>query len=331
MPSLGIGGLINGFLQNLSILNLTENIKPLQKRFNQGFAFFETPRGKKLQQFIRVGFLIAIISLLVYQISQIGWQELWAALPRTVWFYVIFLILYFTLPITEQFIYRLSLNFSFWEGFKIFTKKKVLNQEVLGYSGEAYFYIWAKQHLQESSKEILNIVKDNTIISAFASTLTAIVLLGTFFGILNTNLWEQHIINTQTFLIGGLLLFIPLFLTIRFRKSIISVDTKTAWKMFGIHELRIIWVYSLDVLQWFVVIPTVPIFIWFTFLSVKIITTRIPFLPNRELLFISASLEISKYVEVEAAAIAGILLASNILNKILNLVFFTAFSLNKQA
>jgi len=293
--------------------------------------YFKSERGKFLLKILRILFLIGIITFLLYQLSQIGWEELWLAMPRQVGFYVIFLILYFTLPITEQYIYRLSLNFSFWEGFKIFTKKKVLNQEVLGYSGEAYFYLWAKEHLQEPSKVILGVVKDNTIISALASTLTALVLLAIFIGVVNVNIFDSEWLSKKGVLIGGVILIIVLILLFRFRNSILSVDRRTAWKIFLIHELRIFWVYSLEVLQWIIVLPAVPLFVWFTFLSVRIISSRIPFLPNRDLLFISVSIEVAKYVEVSEAEIGGILLTINVLNKIMNLFFFTLFSAKKKS
>lgn len=289
--------------------------------------YFKSEKGEFLLKIFQYLFLIAIIGILLYQLHNIGWEELWKSMPREPWFYVIFLVLYFTLPITEQYIYRLSLNFSFWEGFKIFTKKKVLNDEILGYSGEAYFYAWAKKHLNESSKTILGFVKDNTILSALASTFTAIVLLTIFAGVMQVNLFQW--INKKILIIGGLTLLVILFFLLRSGNSILSVDKKTAWKIFLIHELRIFWVYTLEILTWIVVLPSVAIFVWFSFLSVRIITSRIPFLPNRDLLFISLSIEVAKYVEVPEAAMGGILLTVNILNKVMNLIFFTLFSVMK--
>lgn len=308
-----------------------KHLESLKKSFGSIIAFFKTDRGKLLLKILRILFLVGIISFLIWQLYQIGWSALWDAMPRQPAFYLLFIILYFTLPITEQYIYRLSLNFSFWEGFKIFTKKKVLNQEVLGYSGEAYFYVWAKENLKEPSKKILGVVKDNTLLSALASTLTAVVLLAIFASVINVNLFDGNLISQKAMLIGGSILLVILGLLFFFRKKILSVDKATAWKIFLIHELRIFWVYSLEILQWIIVLPAVPIYVWFTFLSVRIISSRIPFLPNRDLLFISASIEVAKYVDVSSAAIGGILLTINILNKVLNLFFFTLFSIKKQA
>ncbi len=302
----------------------------LEKLFQKAKTFYESPSGKTIAKYTRLLFVFGIIAFLIFQLSQIGFSKLWQNLPTHPLFYILLVVLYFTLPITEQFIYRLSLKFDFWSGFKIFTKKKVLNQEVIGYSGEAYFLFWANKNLEESSKKILGVVKDNTIISALASTLTAVILLSVFFFSFNNSGLENTIFETKNLLIGGGFMSVLLILFFSFRNKILSVDKKTAWLMFGIHELRICWVYTLEILQWIIVLPAVPILIWFTFLSVKIISSRIPLLPNRDLIFISASLEVSKFVEIGEAEIAGILLTSTVLTKVMNLIFFSLFSFNNK-
>ncbi len=284
-----------------------------------------SPKGKLFGKTFRFLFLFGIVGLLLYQLSQIGFKELWDAMPRNIWFYLIFLVMYFALPLTEQFIYRMSLDFDFWTGFKVFIKKKVLNQELIGYSGEAYFFVWAKDNLKESPKRIFQVLKDNTIISALASTLAALFLLSLFSYFVNVNLFQGQFLDSTTMVAGAGILVILVVLIFTFRKSIISVDRATAFKMFMVHEIRIFIVYSLEIIQWMIVIPTIPMYVWFTFLSVKIISTRIPFLPNQDLVFVSASLGIAQYVDISEAEIGGILLCSNALMKFLNLIFFLLF------
>ncbi|MDX1638076.1 MAG: hypothetical protein R3281_08915, partial [Balneolaceae bacterium] len=72
--------------------------------------------------------------------------------------------------------------------------------------------------------------------------------------------------------------------------------------------------------------PEIPLYIWFTYMSIKIISTRIPFIPSRDLLFIGASLELSKLLNVSDAGIAGILLAGNVLSKLMNLGLYLFLS-----
>jgi hypothetical protein len=59
-----------------------------------------------------------------------------------------------------------------------------------------------------------------------------------------------------------------------------------------------------------------------TLLAVQIMITRIPLLPSRDLIFLGTGIEMSGFINVSTSSMAGMLLASSVLNKILNLVFF---------
>lgn len=72
--------------------------------------------------------------------------------------------------------------------------------------------------------------------------------------------------------------------------------------------------------------PEIPLRIWFTYLSMTLILSRIPFLPNKDLVFIGASIEISKLINVSTAGIAGLFIAQNVLDKVLNAVLFTTLT-----
>ncbi len=293
---------------------------------NNWLEFWKSPKGKLTAKWLQRTFVLAIVSFLVWQIVQIGWQEVLKSLPTTPWFYVIFLILYFALPISEQFIYRMSLKFGFWEGLKVFIQKKVLNADVLGYSGEAYFYVWGKKHLQEDDKYIFNVIKDNNIISSFASTLMAIVLLTVFLSVSEVDFLEVIKVSRGMVMAVLTLAIIVIFLGIYFRKYIISMNRRMALKVFGIHILRIVFVYTFEVLQWVVVMPFVPLHIWLVFLSARIIASRLPFIPSQDLVFVGLSLEMAKYMDVSSAGIAGIMIAINFLTKSMNLILYTYFS-----
>lgn len=275
--------------------------------------------------------MVGILGLLVYQLTEIGWKNVWESLPVTPWFYVLFLFLYFALPVSEQFIYRTSLNFSFWEGLPVFIQKKIYNADVLGYSGEAYLFLWGRKNLEESTAYVLGVIKDNNIISSITSTLVSAVILAIFLYVGQINI--QQILDVelnQTYLYIGIVAVIMILVSlVYFRHYIISMPFHTASKIFSIHLLRILFVYSVEIIQWMVVMPEVPLYIWFTYMAVKIISTRIPFLPSRDLLFIGASLEISKFMDVSSAGIAGILIASNVLSKLMNVVLYMIIAVQK--
>ena len=84
---------------------------------------------------------------------------------------------------------------------------------------------------------------------------------------------------------------------------------------------------SLDqVVQWMVVMPEVSLQTWFSFLAVLLVISRIPLLPSRDLIFVGAGIELSRFLDVPPAPIAGMLLVQSVLDKLLNLVLFTLLS-----
>jgi len=290
------------------------------KKLKENWSSFRTSkRGKSILKALQYLFVAAIAGYLVYQLTEIGWQRVWKSLPTTPWFYLLFLFLYFALPVSEQFIYGTSLNFSFWQGFPVFIQKKIYNTDVLGYSGEAYFFIWARKHLKETDGYILRVIKDNNIISSVTSTLVAAVLLTIFLYVGQINIQRLFNFDRTYLYLGALAVGALLGMLVYFRKYVISMNFETASKISAIHLARLIFVYSVEIIQWMIVMPEVPLYIWFTYMAVKIISTRIPFIPSRDLLFIGASIEISKFLNVSDAGIAGILLASNVLSKLMNL------------
>ena len=207
--------------------------------------------------------------------------------------------------------------------------KKILNSDVIAYSGEAFLFGYGKQFWKEKTQYIFNVIKDNNIISAFTSTMTAILLLTilTYFG--QVNFLEFLTINTGTMIGIGVFAIVVIGAGLFFRKRIISFDTPTTLKIFGIHQSRILLVYTLDVLQCIVALPLIPYDIWFTFLAIQIIYTRIPFLPSQDILLLGVYAKITEIYDFPQAEIMAVYLMIAALTKLLNLGFYSFFALNK--
>jgi hypothetical protein len=67
-----------------------------------------------------------------------------------------------------------------------------------------------------------------------------------------------------------------------------------------------------------VVMPEVELQVWITIISIQIILSRLPFIPNKDLIFISVSLEYGQSVGISATGLAGLLIVNHVLDKILN-------------
>lgn len=289
-------------------------------------TFFQSPTGKRVLKWAQRFINVAVMVWLVYELTNIGWLKVWQSLPTQPLFYVLFLFLFFQLPLFEVLIYRLTWKFDAWKSVPIFLMKRVYNKDVLGYSGEVYFYLWARKTIEElSDREIFKTIKDNNIISSIASTLVSILLLSIFFFTDQIKIVDWLTQQNQAYLWGGVLLIVVIFiLLIRFRHFVISMPLKTAYSIFGIQMFRLLIGQAFNVAMYVIVMPETPYYVWFTLLSVEIILTRIPFLPNRDLIYVAMSIGIAEGMAVSTSGIAAITLARSVLNKVFN---FSAFGI----
>lgn len=292
--------------------------------------FFKSETGQRVLKWLRRLFLLGILTWLFYQLTSIGWEKVWKSLPVNPLFYIIYILIYISLPVAQLFIYGLTWDFSFKKAFPILLLTKVYNQDVMGYSGEVYFYLWARKNIDLKEMEIFKTIKDNNIISSASSTLVAFSLLGIFILTGQIKLLKFIHIHNKLYIYGGIvLIFIIIFLLIRFRHYIISMSFKTAGTIFSIHVFRLLLGKILQIIQWHIILPQVPLYVWFTFIAVQIMMSRIPFLPNRDLLFFGTIIKLTQMMHITTATIAAIMLANSVFGKVINIVLFSLTSFFK--
>ncbi len=294
-------------------------------------SFFRSEKGKKTGIWGRRLLNAVIVIWLLYELSLVGWISVWESMPVQPLFYLIFFFLYFQLPFFEIIIYRINWSFNSIKSIPVFLLKNIYNKDVLGYSGEVYFYLWAQKALHYKKLDVFKIIKDNNIISSVSSTLVAFSLLSIFFFTDQIKILEWIFADTSNYVLGGIaLVLVILILVVKFRHFVISMPLKNAYKIFGIHVIRLTVNLFLIVIMYDVVIPDTPLFVWFTLLSVEIILSRIPFLPNRDLIFTGMGIGLAEGLQVSASGIAAILLTRTVLGKVLNLSFFAFSSILKE-
>jgi hypothetical protein len=286
-------------------------------------AFAATPRGKLALRVGRGLLLLGIVAFLALQLTEVGWGNVWEGLPRTPWFYAIVLGMYFILPLSEAGIYGWLWHVPFHRLLGISLRKRVLNADVLGYSGDVYFGVWAHRTLGLSEREVWRVYKDNTVLSALASFASVALLLGgLWFGgfIAFADLVRgQNPIHLAVGL-GIVLLLASAALT--FRRAIFSLPARIVATLFAIHTGRFVLGYVLQVAQWWVVLPEAPFEVWGTMLAVMTLMNRLPLVPARDLISIGAILGMADVLAASEAVLAGMLLARSGIDRVLNASFF---------
>jgi len=278
------------------------------------------------------GIQIAVVGVVLYilanKLGEIGWVEVRQALPTNPLFYLFFTLMYFALPIGEWLVYQTLWGSTVRQHFGTFVRMRVYNLALVSYAGEAFLAMWAHKKLCLKGRVAAAAVKDSNILSALASNSFTLLLLASFF---LTGQLEQ-ITNAEPdygFYIGlsvalGLVL-IPVVL--RFQGRILAIDTATTKRVFSIHLIRLTIVMLLQAAQWETALPTVPFETWLLLLTAQMVLTRVPFLPNTDLLFMGLGISMIGYIEGPETAIAGMFLASGALSQVYNLCAFVVTSI----
>ncbi|WP_448662293.1 hypothetical protein ACG3SL_16720 [Sphingomonas sp. CJ20] len=209
-----------------------------------------------------------------------GLTALSDALPTNPLFYLVFAVYYLGPPTFDYIIFRRLWNIPF-AGMAALHKKRISNEVLIGYSGEAYFYAWARQRTQMVAAPF-GAVKDVTILSAIAGNAVtlAVVAMALPFGI---NLLKPAEFNT---LMGSVAVIFAMSLPFMiFSKRVFSLPRGQLWWVFGIHCARIVFGSTMIAFAWHFAMPQVSVGVWLLMAAARLLAWRLPLVPNKELLF----------------------------------------------
>jgi hypothetical protein len=283
---------------------------------------YDVQKGLK---FFQYGLLAIIVLYLVYKLTHLGWAEVIGSLPESPWFYLFFLLRFLALPISELAIYEIVWSQPLVRHFFVFIRKRVYNFAVMGYSGEAFLTLWARRRLSLPHKKILIGVKDNNLLSAFtsnAATVILIVLLAATGG-LKAGLDAfpgARWLFTLAFLSAGTLSVLVMI----FRDKLMALPKGVMPRLIGVHSGRQALIILLHAAMYASALPGAPIMAWMTFIAMQLVLSRVPFLPNQDIVYLGAALSLSPIVGAPEAMVAGMLVAEAGLSQIFNIAMFFA-------
>ncbi len=259
-----------------------------------------------------------ILILLVYQLYDIGFKDLIGSVPTNPIVYLLAVVIFFTLPVTEHFAYGRFFSFKWTESIPMLIKKRVYNKNLVGYVGEFDFYLWLTQkESTQSKKRVFDVIKDNNIISGVAS----IVLISALLGILLLIYFSPDEIGDHILVFGyivGYILILVAVIIVMARTRIYSLNFKDTWSLTSIHSGRILFMSAIQIVQWHLAITDISLYELFVILSVQLVISRIPILPAKDLIFISGSIELTNYLDISTSELAAIMVLNNIIDKLLS-------------
>ena len=223
---------------------------------------------------------IGLVATIVFQLGGVTGdvRKVLAGLPPAVW--PTLLLLYLVQPLCDLAVFRRLWGLPL-AGFEALLRKTVINEVVLGYSGEAYLYVWARRAAR-SVVAPFQAIKDANIVSALLGNLATLGLAA----LSATHLRELDLDQRLgPALWSGL---IPVAISIGllvFGRRVFSLSPGRLLFVGCAHALRLVVTIALTALIWRMALPQVAPDLWLVLLAVRYLVSRIPLLSNKELVF----------------------------------------------
>jgi hypothetical protein len=246
----------------------------------------------------------------VWQARSLDLADITALVPSSPLFWLVFVVSYLAGPASEWLIFRKLWGVSA-RAMDALIRKLIYNELLLGYLGEVYFYTWARRRLPMAATPF-GAVKDVAILSAVAGnvmTLALIALAYPYLSLLPLAEYGDDIAWSLAFVVG--ISLIPFL----WRRQIFSLQRNELWMVFAIHIGRIVVTTLLSAVLWALVLPDVAIGWWVVLSAIRLLVSRLPFVPNKDVVFAGiAVLALGQDVEIAAlmAMMAALILTTHL-------------------
>ncbi len=231
------------------------------------------------------GLFSALLSLLLLAMVAIQYQRLSLPLlaemlPTSIAFWSIFALYYLSGPLGEWIIYR-----KLWTlpaaGIGALLRKMVSNELLLGYLGEVQFYAWARSRLKIGAAPF-GAIKDVTILSALTGNIATLLMLAIAWPLVSSSVAG---IELRTTIFSLSIVLCTSLLILLLRQKLFTLPRRDLWFIVVIHALRIIAVTGLAALMWHLALPGVSFVIWAMLAALRMLVSRLPLVPNKEVVF----------------------------------------------
>ena len=221
-----------------------------------------------------------MVVALAWELFDHGMAGLELAAPDSPWFYLCFLLAYLAPPLFDFVIFRRLWRLPF-DGFGALVRKRIANDVVFGYSGDVFFYAWARARLKMVTAPF-GAVKDVTILSGIAGNIVTVAMLAVALsfafqlfapGQLRMLAWSAAVAIG----ISGVLLL--------FSRRVFSLPARMLSWIFGLHCLRLVLGSLMFGIACYFAMPNVSIEWWLFLAAGRLVVARLPLLPNKDLLF----------------------------------------------
>lgn len=223
---------------------------------------------------------IAILVAVLLELRKLDLGDVRALIPTNPLFWFIFALYYLAAPISEWIIYRRLWNLPV-SGIAALLRKLVSNELLLGYLGEVQFYAWARARTRMTAAPF-GAIKDVTILSALVGNLFTLALLAAAWPFISTT---EVGMETRTVILSLAVVLVTSLAILLFRQRLFTLPRRELWWVSFVHLARIIVYLGLSAAMWALILPMVPVGWWLVLATIRMLLSRLPLLPNKDIVF----------------------------------------------
>ena len=264
--------------------------------------------GQGWTRWLRLAVSVAILAAIAFGLRRLDLRGAAPLVPAAPLFWLAFLAYYFTPVFGDWIIYR-----RLWRlpvsGIAALLRKLVSNELLFGYSGEAYFFAWASRHGIAGNR--FGIIKDVSILSALAGNAVTLALVVAVWPLLRASPLGHDALDGAVLGLAGLSFVIGL---VQWRFLVLA--RRDLLFVLCVQFVRIGTTTALGFLLWHLALPEAKIGWLLVLAAFRLLVSRVPFVPNKDLAFAGlALLMIGRQGDVAAmiAMIATLLFATHLL------------------
>ncbi len=222
----------------------------------------------------------AVIAVVIWQLSLFHFDQLVEMVPSSLLFWTVFAVTYLAGPLGDWWIFRRLWGLPI-SGISALIRKMVSNELLLGYLGDAQFYSWARSRLTMVAAPF-GAVKDVAILSAVTGNAVTMVLLLFAWPLVSSG---QLGVATRDAYVSLAVVLFSSFAIFLFRRQLFSLPKSDLYFVSAIHVLRIAVALAGSAVMWHLVLEDVAISLWLVLATLRMLISRLPLLPNKDVVF----------------------------------------------
>jgi hypothetical protein len=148
-------------------------------------------------------------------------------------------------------------------------------------------------------------IKDVTILSALTGNVMTLVMLVFTWPLVSSGQIGMEM--RSTFLSLGVIL-VTSFVILLFRQRLFTLPKRELWFISIVHVLRILVVLACSALMWHLVLPDVSVDLWIVLATLRMLLSRLPLLPNKDVVFAGLAVFLLGH-EVQVASLMTLMAA----------------------